>query len=171
MQGLAGRALAGKATIQMTMLKVNGLQNKDVGSEVIKKVPSAVTGRYVFENPMRVRRAVWGSTADMGKEYTTLGPIARCDRILSLHTTSAAPERNWSQWGKMYCKDRSSLAFTRAEKLIAVSSAAKLAYKDTKKTCEVQEMELLCVAVDESQFGNALVDTCFRCMRHLAFLP
>lgn len=130
---------------------------KLLGSEVIKKVPSAVPGRYVFENPIHVRRAVWGPTAVMGKEYTTLGPIAR--RILSLHTTSAAPERNWSQWGKMYRKDRSSLAFTRAEKLIAVSSAAKLAYKDTKKTCEVQEMELLCAAVDESQFGNALVDT------------
>ena len=57
------------------------------------------------------------------------------------------------------CIARIEVAFTRAEKLIAVSSAAKLAYKDTKKTCEVQEMELLCAAVDESQFGSALVDT------------
>lgn len=51
------------------------------------------------------------------------------------------------------------LAFTRAEKLIAVSSAAKVAYKDTQKTCEVHEMELMCAAVDESQFGSALADT------------
>ena len=74
----AGYAEVGKQSTcrqshQMTMLQVNGLQNKDLGSEVIKKVPSAVTGRYVFENPMHVRRAVWGPTAVMGKEYTTLG--------------------------------------------------------------------------------------------------
>lgn len=99
-----------------------------------------------------------GSTpAESSESYDAAIVLPR--RILSLYTTSAAPERNWSQWGKMYRKDRSSLAFTRAEKLIAVSSAAKLAYKDTKKTCEVQEMELLCAAVDESQFGSALVDT------------
>lgn len=154
---MVGRALVGKATIEMTMLRVNGLKDIHLGSELVKRLPSAVTGRFEFENAIRVRRAVWGSKAAMGKEYPALGPVAR--RLLSLHATSAAPERNWSQWGKMYRKDRSSLAFTRAEKLIAVSSAAKLAYKDTKKTCEVQEMELLCASVDESQFGNALADT------------
>ena len=157
MQRVVGRALVGKATIEMTMLRVNGLKDIHLGSELVKRLPSAVTGRFEFENAIRVRRAVWGSKAAMGKEYPALGPVAR--RLLSLHATSAAPERNWSQWGKMYRKDRSSLAFTRAEKLIAVSSAAKLAYKDTKKTCEVQEMELLCASVDESQFGNALADT------------
>ena len=92
----------------------------------------------------------------MGKEYPTLSPTAR--RLLSLHATSCAPERNWSHWGKLYRKDRSSLALSRAEKLIAVSSAAKVAYKDLKSS-EVKEMELLCASVDESQFGNALVDT------------
>jgi len=50
------------------------------------------------------------------------------------------------------------LALSRAEKLVAVSSAAKVAHKDLK-SFEVKEMELLCYSVDESQFGNALVDT------------
>ena len=38
-----------------------------------------------------------------------------------------------------------------------MSSAAKVANKD-KYSWEEKEMELLCTAVDESQFGNALVD-------------
>jgi len=91
----------------------------------------------------------------MGKVYPTLSPVAR--RLLSLHATSAAPERNWSHWGRMYRKDRSSLALTRAEKLVAVSSAAKVANKDNI-SWEEKEMELMCTAVDESQFGNAVVD-------------
>lgn len=156
MQRIAGRALTGKATIEMTMLHVNGLQSLDLGSELVKTLPSEVPGRSVFENSIRVRRAVWGSQAAMGKECPTLSSIAR--RLLSLHATSCAPERNWSHWGKLYRKDRSSLALLRAEKLIAVSSAVKVAYKDLKSS-EVKEMELLCASVDESQFGNALVDT------------
>ncbi len=56
----------------------------------------------------------------------------------------------------MYRKDTSSLAFTRAEKLIAVSSAAKLAHRDLKSCGE--ELELLCSSVNEADFGNALVD-------------
>ncbi len=92
----------------------------------------------------------------MGKEYPAISPVAR--QLLSLHATSCAPERNWSLWGKLYRKDRSRLALSRAEKLVAVSSAAKLAHKDLKSS-EVKEMELLCYSVDESQFGNALVDT------------
>ena len=65
----------------------------------------------------------------MGKAYPTLSPVAR--RLLSLHATSAAPERNWSHGGRMYRKDRSSLALTQQpEKLVAVSSAAKVANKD-----------------------------------------
>lgn len=46
---------------------------------------------------------------------------------------------------------------TRAENLIAVSSAAKVAYKHLR-SCDEKEMELLCTHVDEAQFGNALAD-------------
>ncbi|DBA92818.1 TPA: hypothetical protein ACH3X1_003003 [Trebouxia sp. C0004] len=155
MTRIAGRPLSGKVTIEMTMLQVNGLQELDTGSELVKKTPSDTLGRSVFEHGIVVRRAIWSCKSSMGKVYPTLSPVAR--RLLSLHATSAAPERNWSHWGRLYRKDRSSLALTRVEKLVAVSSAAKVANKD-KYSWEEKEMELLCTAVDESQFGNALVD-------------
>lgn len=91
MQRVVGKALVGKATIEMTMLRVNGLKDTHLGSKLVKRLPSAVTGRFEFENAIRVRRAVWGSKAAMGKEYPALGPVAR--RLLSLHATSAAPEK------------------------------------------------------------------------------
>lgn len=155
-QRIAGRPLMGKATIEMTMLHVNGLQDKDLGAELVQTLPSDVPGRTLFVDSIKVRRAVWGSQATMGKEYPAISPVAR--QLLSLHATSCAPERNWSLWGKLYRKDRSRLALSRAEKLVAVSSAAKVAHKDLKSS-ELKEMELLCYSVDESQFGNALVDT------------
>ena len=37
---VAGRPLSGKVTIEMTMLQVNGLQEVDTGSELVKKTPS-----------------------------------------------------------------------------------------------------------------------------------
>ena len=153
---MIGRPLAGKATIEMTMLHVNGLQDIDLGAELVQTLPSNVPGRSVFVNSIKIRRAVWGSKAAMGKEYPAISAVARV--LLSLHATSCAPERNWSLWGRLYRKDRSRLALSRAEKLVAVSSAAKVAHKDLRSS-EVKEMELLCYSVDESQFGNSLVDT------------
>ena len=78
-------------------------------------------------------------------------------RVLSLHATSCAPERNWSLLGQLYRKNRSRLAISRAEKMVFVSSAAKVANRDFKST-EEAELELLCSAVNEESFGTAMAD-------------
>jgi hypothetical protein len=39
-------------------------------------------------------------------------------RLLSLHPTSAATERNWSLWGRVYTSARNALGLKRAKKLI-----------------------------------------------------
>jgi hypothetical protein len=39
-------------------------------------------------------------------------------RLLSLHPTSAATERNWSLWGRVYTSARNALGLERAKKLI-----------------------------------------------------
>lgn len=151
---MVGRPLSGKATIELTMLQVNGLQDHAIEAELVKKVPSGTLGRFVLENGIQVRRAVWGLTSVMGKAYPTLSPVAR--RLLSLHATSCHL-REIGLSGARCTARRSSLAFTRGEKLIAVSSAAKLAHKDLK-SCDEKELELLCRSVNEADFGNALVD-------------
>ena len=112
-------------------------------------------GRSEFENGSLVRRAVWSSKGRLGTDYPTLSNPMR--RLLSLHATSAASEQNWSQWGNLYRKNRSRLSLSRGEKLVAVSSAAKIKYKEFRSADE-KERELLCLAIDESTFGNALVD-------------
>ena len=45
----------------------------------------------------------------------------------------------------------------RAEKLVFVSSAAKVKQKKFK-SMEKKELELLCTSVNEEPFGSALVD-------------
>jgi hypothetical protein len=45
-------------------------------------------------------------------------------RLLSLHATSAAAERNWSVWGRVYAKSRSSLKVATAERVIFISKNA-----------------------------------------------
>ena len=46
---------------------------------------------------------------------------------------------------------------SRAEKMVFVSSAAKVANRDLK-SAEEAELQLLCSAVDEESFGTAMVD-------------
>ncbi len=41
-------------------------------------------------------------------------------RLLFMHPTSCASERNWSLWGNVFTKSRNRLAITRAEKLIFI---------------------------------------------------
>ena len=98
---------------------------------------------------------MWLPQGILGKAYKALAPIAL--RVLSLHATSCAPERNWSLLGQLYRKNRSRLGIRRAEKLVFISSAAKVANKELISS-EEAELELLCNAVDEESFGNAMVD-------------
>ena len=39
-------------------------------------------------------------------------------RLMSMHTTTAAAERNWSLWGRVFVKARGRLGLERAHKLI-----------------------------------------------------
>ena len=60
--------------------------------------------------------------------------------------------------GQDLLQGQRSLALTRAEKLVAVNPAAKVANNNIDTiSWEEKEMELMCTAVDESQFGHALV--------------
>lgn len=118
------------------------------GAEIVKKQPVEGTpGRFTFENGTQIRRAMWSGNGALAKAYPTLSFVAR--RMLSLHATSCAPERNWSHWGRMYRKDRSLLGVRRAEKLIFLSSQAKLSHKQLKSV-ETLEEEFLCKEVCEA---------------------
>ncbi|DBB07182.1 TPA: hypothetical protein ACH3X1_011749 [Trebouxia sp. C0004] len=66
------------------------------------------------------------------------------------------PERNWSLWGQLYRKNRSRLGLLRAEKLVFVSSAAKVKQKDLR-SMEEKELELLCTSVNEDLLDQLLL--------------
>jgi hypothetical protein len=61
-----------------------------------------------------MRKAVWKKY--LVERYPVLSDVA-C-RLLSLHPTSAATERNWSLWGRGYTAARSRLGIERAKKLM-----------------------------------------------------
>jgi hypothetical protein len=70
-------------------------------------------------------------------------------RLLSAHATSAATERNWSLWGRIYCAARSSLGMQRAKALIAIC-AAEQAKLDPSK-----EFELTLSVIEGEEQGVA----------------
>jgi hypothetical protein len=67
-----------------------------------------------------VRIRMWQKFGDSMPELQAVAV-----RLLSVHATSAATERNWSLWGRMYCAARSSLGMQRAKALIAICAAEK----------------------------------------------
>lgn len=64
-QRIVGWPLMGKDTIEVTVLHC--LHDKHLGAELVQKLPSEVPGRALFVNSLKVRRALWGSQAAMGK--------------------------------------------------------------------------------------------------------
>ena len=134
----------------------------EAGSLVVKRKESAKhPGRCTFESSINVRRGLWSGNGPLGKIYPVIAYVAR--RMLNLHATSCATEGNWSHWGRLYCKDRSSLGIKRAEQLIFVTGAAKIANKQIKnavqgKSAEMLEEEFLCAKVDDPKFGTTLAD-------------
>jgi hypothetical protein len=54
----------------------------------------------------------------VSKEYPLLAAAAR--RVLALHPTSAAAERNWSAWGRQFPANRAGMAVSTGMKAIYV---------------------------------------------------
>jgi hAT family C-terminal dimerisation region len=50
------------------------------------------------------------------QQYPELSAVAL--KLLSVHGTSAATERNWALWGRLYTASRNQLGMERAKKLI-----------------------------------------------------
>jgi hypothetical protein len=46
-------------------------------------------------------------------------------RLLSMHVTTCASERNWSIWGKEFSKDRNRLGLTLGEQIVFIRGNPK----------------------------------------------
>jgi hypothetical protein len=73
--------------------------------------------------PVQQRRNWWRV---YGKGPFPLMSKVAC-RLLGMHVTTCASERDWSLWGNVFVKARSRLALAKAEKLIFVKGNLQLA--------------------------------------------
>ena len=65
---IVGRERSGKATIEFTMLQVEGLQDMEAGSLVVKRKESAKhPGRCTFQSSINVRRGLWSGNGPLAK--------------------------------------------------------------------------------------------------------
>lgn len=70
---------------------------------------------------LKLRKKFWANNA--ASTFPMLAEAA-C-RLLSMHATACAAERNWSLWGSTYTKPRNRLSVARAEKLIFIRGNSK----------------------------------------------
>jgi hypothetical protein len=43
-------------------------------------------------------------------------------KLLAMHVTTAATERDWSEWGRMYTQIRNALSIKRAKKMVTINA-------------------------------------------------
>ncbi|KAJ9521802.1 hypothetical protein QJQ45_024683 [Haematococcus lacustris] len=83
--------------------------------------PPDATGRVVVEQ-VSMRRAFWSKASLCG--FPLL--VVAASRLLGVHATSAASERNWSAWGRLFTSARTRLTLERAKMLIYIKANAGL---------------------------------------------
>jgi hypothetical protein len=72
--------------------------------------------------------------------YPFLSEVAQ--RVMSVHPTSAATERNWSLWGRVCTSARNALGLERAKKMIT------FCFNDRAKAVDQDDFGLLLSAVE-----------------------
>ena len=70
---------------------------------------------------MTFRRKFW--IKKLAGTYPALAFVA--NRLLRMHASTCASERNWSLWGNLFTKARNRLGLERAEKLIYIRQNSK----------------------------------------------
>jgi hAT family C-terminal dimerisation region len=116
---------------------------RDIRAIVEGLAGSKRTGNDSFKPKMprmRARLGLWEKGAK-GTELEPLLDVAR--RVLSAHVTTAATERDWSMWGRVYNSTRNALGQDRAKKMIAVCSESK-----ARKLSKEREFEVTLQIID-----------------------
>jgi len=72
-------------------------------------------------------------------------------RILSMHVTSCACERDWSHWGAVFTKARNRLGIAKAEKIIFVKGNLDLLEGPTERA---DDAAVMLTVLEESSEGE-----------------
>ena len=67
--------------------------------------------------PITQRRTLWSSHVAMFPLFSVAAV-----KLLSVHVTSAAAERNWSAWGRIYTNIRNRLGIDTARKMVYIKA-------------------------------------------------
>lgn len=92
------------------------------------------------------RKGWWVRIAS--KEFPVMAEAAK--RLLSAHATTGAPERNWSQWSRVYGSSKSQLKVETAEKLIFINGNQRVLDRVQAPSFEVC-MDLLGIDSDADE--------------------
>lgn len=84
------------------------------------------------------RRPLW--TGKAAPSFPLFAKAAA--KLLSVHATTAAAERNWSAWGQHYQSNRNQLAVQRAKKLVFIKANEARLSKDKAAVRGEQELTM-----------------------------
>jgi hypothetical protein len=107
---------SGKAAVraEYSNLAISGV--KGVPGKLLAGPTAGSSGQPDYELASVGKRRDWW--ASVSKEYPLLAAAA-C-RVLALHPSSAAAERNWSAWGRQFPANRAGMAVSTSMKAIYV---------------------------------------------------
>lgn len=104
-------------------------------------VPSDVADIVKSKNVMSIRVRMYLWQHDLKDVYPLIAKSA--PRIISLQSTSCAPERNWSLWTKVYNPQRSRLHAERAAKMIYIAQSNRITRNEFKSEEVEDEFDII----------------------------
>ena len=94
-------------------------------------------GKLAIISTVEDRREWWLKYASQSYPWLAKAAV----RLLSMHVTTCAAERNWSVFGNVFSKARSRLAVSRAEKLVFIKANMGAQYNEGDSEILLDVME------------------------------
>jgi hypothetical protein len=134
-QELVTRVGGKDAPSELQALQRKGWSEDMCGKVIVCTGKKETTGKSTTNHvtAVKMRKGFWkrfGRT-----KYPLLSEVAL--RVMSVHPTSAATERNWSLWGRVYTSARNALGLERAKKMIT------FCFNDRAKAVDQDDFGLL----------------------------
>jgi hypothetical protein len=139
-QELVTRVGGKDALSELQALQMEGWSEDMCGKVIVCAGKKEATGKSTTNHvtAVKMRKGFWkrfGRT-----KYPSLSEVAL--RVMGVHPTSAATERNWSLWGRVHTSARNALGLERAKKMIT------FCFNDRAKAVDQDDFGLLLSVVE-----------------------
>jgi hypothetical protein len=149
--------MAGRLGLSSVQARADWVAYQGVGNPGENDVTSCDISAVKLSGKAGASIGFWNAQSEDKDGMRVLANLAI--RLLSMHTTSCQPEREQSVLSRIYRAERSRLAIEKAEKMLFISSCARLE-RNMRKSDHELELEVLEQDEEVEEDVEEIIDAC-----------